>query len=87
MTIDRIFIGFMILVGVAIGVIVTLRPEVREFRVAPYFWVLIAMVAFEAVNFARGRGAPGTMIATEARLLGFVLGIVLMVVIPLLAGR
>lgn len=86
MTVDRVFIGFMIVVGIAVGVIVALRPEVREFRVSPYFWVLIAMVLFEVLNFARGRGAPGTTIAMEARILGFVLAIVLMVVIPTLVG-
>lgn len=86
MTIDRIFIGFMTVVGIAVGVIVTLRPEVRELRVSPYFWVLIAMVLFEVLNYVRGRGAPGTTLAMEARLLGFVLAIVLMIVIPTLAG-
>jgi hypothetical protein len=86
MTIDRIFIGFMAVIGIAVGVIVTLRPEVRELRISPYFWVLIAMILFEVLNFARGRGAPGTVLAMEARLLGFVLAIVLMIVIPSLAG-
>ena len=52
----------------------------------PYFWVLLAMALFELAAYARGRGAPGTMVAIEMRLLGFVLAIVLMVVIPILAG-
>jgi uncharacterized membrane protein HdeD (DUF308 family) len=86
MTIDRVFIGFMIAVGVAIGIVLILHPEAREFRVTPYFWVLIAMAIFEGVNFARFRGAPGTAIGMPTRLLGFALGIGLMVVIPLLAG-
>jgi membrane associated rhomboid family serine protease len=86
MTLDRIFIGFMIVVGVVVGTIVALRPEVRELRIQPYFWVLIAMLVFEALNYARGRGAPGTMLGMEARLLGFVTGIVLMIVIPTLTG-
>lgn len=85
MTINHIFLTFMLVVGAAVGVIVTLRPETREFRVAPYFWVLIAMAAFEGINFARARGAPGSMVGMDVRLAGFVLGIVLMVVIPLLA--
>jgi ABC-type dipeptide/oligopeptide/nickel transport system permease subunit len=50
------------------------------------FWVLIAMAAFELAAFARGRGEPGTVVAMEARLCGFVLAIVLMVVIPILSG-
>jgi hypothetical protein len=41
---------------------------------------------FELAAFARGRGAPGTVVAMEARLLGFVLAVVLMVVIPIVAG-
>jgi phosphatidylglycerophosphate synthase len=86
MTIDRFFIGFMMLAGVAVGAVLVIEPEARNYRIAPYFWVLIAMVVFELAAYARGRGAPGTMISTEARLLGFVLAIVIMVAIPAIAG-
>jgi len=86
MTINHLFLGFMVLAGAAAGAVVVAKPEVRDFRVPPYFWVLIAMALFEFAAFARGRGAPGTTVAMEVRLLGFVLGIVLMVVIPVLAG-
>ena len=44
------------------------------------------MAVFEFAAFARGRGAPGTMIAMEIRLLGFVLSVVLMILVPVLAG-
>jgi hypothetical protein len=86
MTIDRIFLGFMILTGTAVGALLVAMPAARDFRVPPYFWILIAMALFEFVAYARGRGAPGTTVAMEMRLLGFVLAIVLMVVIPILAG-
>jgi len=86
MTIDRIFIAFMVLAGLAVGGVLVIEPEARNYRIAPYFWVLIAMVVFELAAYARGRGAPGTMISTEARLLGFVMAIVIMVVIPIVAG-
>jgi len=86
MTIDRIFIAFMVITGIVVGAILVIEPESRNYRIAPYFWVLIAMVVFELAAYARGRGAPGTMISTEARLLGFVLAIVLMVAIPVVAG-
>jgi membrane associated rhomboid family serine protease len=68
------------------GAILIAAPESRNLRITPYFWVLIAMVCFELATFARGRGAPGTMISMEARLLGLVLAVVLMVVLPVLAG-
>jgi hypothetical protein len=86
MTINQLFLGFMCLVGAAVGVVLVLKPESRDFRVPPYFWVLIAMALFELVAFARSRGAPGTVVAMEARLAGFVLAIVVMVVIPIVAG-
>lgn len=86
MTLDRIFLAFMVAVGVASGVILVYWPEGRNAQVPPYFWVLIAMLIFELAAYARGRGAPGTMATMESRLLGFVLAIVLLVVIPILAG-
>ena len=85
-TINRIFLGFMIVAGLGAGALLVARPELREFRVSPYFWILIAMALFEFAAFARGRGAPGTTIAMEIRLLGFVLAVVLMVAVPILAG-
>jgi hypothetical protein len=85
-TIDRIFLAFMAVAGAVTGFVLVARPEMRDSRVSPYFWVLIAMALFELVAYARGRGAPGTTVSVEARLFGFVLVIVLMVIIPILAG-
>ena len=86
MTIDRIFLAFMAVCGVAAGGILIAAPESRDLRVTPYFWMLIAMALFELAAFARGRGAPGTVISIEARLLGLVLSVVLMVTLPIAAG-
>ena len=86
MSINHIFIAFMVIVGAAVGIALVIAPDLRNFRISPYFWVLIAMAIFELLAFARGRGAPGTVVAMEARLLGFVLAIVLMVAIPIIAG-
>lgn len=92
MSIDRIFVVFMIVVGATVGVVVVIAPQVREFRVPPYFWVLLAMAGFEVANFLRAKGikgegnAEGTMVGMDARLAGFVLGIVVMVVVPVLLG-
>ena len=84
MTIDRIFIAFIAVIGVA--VVLVIEPEGRNVKVLPYFWVLIAMAIFELAAYARGRGAPGTIVGMEIRILGYILAIVLMVVIPVLAG-
>jgi hypothetical protein len=59
MTINYIFFAFMGIVGAAVGISLVVAPELRDFRVSPYFWVLIAMAVFELAAFARGRGAPG----------------------------
>jgi hypothetical protein len=86
MTIDRLFIAFMTVCGLATAGILVFFPQSREFRVAPYFWVLIAMAIFEGIAFARNQGAPGTVIAMESRVIGFVVAIALMLVIPYMAG-
>jgi hypothetical protein len=86
MTIDRVFVAFMVICGLAAALVVVAWPESRIFMVGPYFWVLIAMVLFEGLNFARTRGAPGTVISIEARLIGFAVGIGLLIVIPIIAG-
>jgi hypothetical protein len=86
MSINHIFFAFMVVVGAAVGIALVIAPDLRNFRISPYFWVLIAMALFELLAFARGRGAPGTVVTMDARLLGFVLAIVLMIVIPIIAG-
>jgi hypothetical protein len=86
MTTDHIFLGFMGAVGIAAGAILIAKPETRDLRVPPYFWVLIAMVFFEVTLFAFWRGVPGRMVSNGARLLGFVLAVVTMIVMPILAG-
>jgi hypothetical protein len=44
------------------------------------------MALFELLAFARGRGAPGTAVTMDVRVSGFLMAIVLMVVIPIVAG-
>jgi hypothetical protein len=77
----------MTLCGLILAGLVLLFPRSRDFGIPPYFWVLIAMVLFEGIAFARNRGAPGTVIAVETRLIGFVIAIALLLVIPYLAGQ
>jgi hypothetical protein len=86
MTINHLFLAFMTLVGVIVGIVLVVSPESRDYKLPPYFWVLIAMAAFELIAFARGRGARGTVVSMDARLGGFVLAIVLMVAIPYVSG-
>ncbi|HKA80997.1 MAG TPA: hypothetical protein VKD43_13240, partial [Xanthobacteraceae bacterium] len=71
---------------IAIGAILVAVPRVQDFVIKPYFWVLIAVALFDVATYLYAKNAPGTMITMQARLLGFVIGVVLMVVIPTLAG-
>lgn len=76
----------MVAVGMVIGAILIALPEAGEFRVPPYFWVLIAMLLFEITLFVFFRGAPGRAISNGARVLGFVVAVVIMAVLPVVAG-
>ena len=86
MTLNRIFLGFMALVGVAVGMVLVVSPDVRSFVLPPYLWILLAMLLFELAVFLRTRRAPAEAIAMEMRLLALVLAVVLMEVPPIIAG-
>ena len=86
MSINHLFLAFMGVVGAAVGIVLVVEPETRDYRISPYFWVLLAMALFELLAFARGRGAPGTAVTMDVRVSGFLMAIVLMVVIPIVAG-
>jgi uncharacterized membrane protein HdeD (DUF308 family) len=86
MTLDRLFFTLMALAGVAAGGALVAAPQLQNFAIKPYFWILIAIAAFDLGVYVMRRNAPGTMLTMNARLLGLVIGVVLMVVIPTLAG-
>lgn len=86
MTLDRLFFLYMALVGAGSGAVLVAAPQLQDVWIKPYFWVLIAVVLFDLGAYLLGRNAPGTMLTMNARLLGFVIGVVLMVTVPTLAG-
>jgi hypothetical protein len=84
--INRIFLVFAFLVGIAVGGIIVLVPPSRTIGLPPYFWVLIAFALFEGIaHFQRG-GAAGPPITMPTRLIGFAIALALMVFIPMAAG-
>jgi hypothetical protein len=86
MTLSRVFFAYMALAGAATGAILVAAPHVQDFVVKPYFWILIAVGLFDGGIYLFGRTAPATMLTMNTRLIGFGIGIALMVAIPLLAG-
>ena len=77
----------MALIGCLTGAILIAAPNAGAGWFKPYFWVLIAVATFDVVMLLlRQAGRPATPVAMEAKLLGFVIGIVLMVAIPSIAG-
>lgn len=86
MTIDRIFLIYSALVGIAAAAVLIAVPATGDVAIKPYFWILIAIGVFDVVAFLRGRNAPGTMIAPNTRLFGLLIGGLLMMAITLAAG-
>jgi uncharacterized membrane protein HdeD (DUF308 family) len=86
MTTRHVFLAYMTAVGIAAGAVIVAAPHVTAFWLKPYFWVLIAVGVFDAALFLISRAAPTAMLAMDARMLGFVIGAVLMVAIPTVAG-
>jgi hypothetical protein len=86
MTIDRIFFGYIAMVGISTGAILVAAPSLGDGWFKPYFWMLIAVALFDGLAALYRHNQPGTALTMDARLLGFVIGIVLMVAIPWIAG-
>ena len=87
MNLDYLFFGFMAVVGAVSGAIIVAVPKAQNFVVAPYFWVLIAMAAFDLVVVVRRQTRPEMpMLTTPARLLGLIVGVGLMLLIAAMGG-
>ncbi len=86
MRIDRLFYVYMLAVGVAAAAVLVVEPKSGDFYIKPYFWVLLAVAAFDLVTYLLHRGVREKMVGMNARLLGFVLGIATMVVVKMLFG-
>ena len=76
----------MAMVGILTGAILIAAPSAGDSWFKPYFWVLIAVALFDGLAALNRHLQPGPALAMEARLLGFVIGIVLMVAMPSIAG-
>ena len=86
MTTRHVFLAYMAAVGIAAGAIIVALPSVTEHWLKPYFWILIAVGIFDGALFLIHRSGPMNMLPMDARMLGFVIGAVLMVAIPTVAG-
>jgi uncharacterized membrane protein HdeD (DUF308 family) len=86
MPLDRTFYFFMAAVGIFAGLVLVRSPEAGDLPIRPVFWILIAVGAFDLVTYLRGRAATGGLLPFNARILGFAIGIIWMMLIPYLAG-
>lgn len=86
MPLDRKFYFFMAAAGILAGLVLARSPEARDFVIKPVFWMLIAVAGFDLFSYLRGHVATGGMLGFNARLLGFAIGIIWMMLIPYLAG-
>jgi len=86
MTIQRIFLAYMALVGLASGTLLVIAPQTGEFFIKPYFWVLIAVALFEGGAAIYRKTTPIEILTTPVRFIGFAIGSVLLLAIPTIAG-
>lgn len=86
MPLDRTFYFVMAGIGIFVGLVLARSPDAGNVAIKPVFWILIAVGIFDLVTYLRGRAATGGMLPFNARILGFTIGIVWMMLIPWLAG-
>jgi hypothetical protein len=86
MAVDRYFFIMIFIAGILIGAVLVMKPEAAEASIPPYLWLLACMLVFETVAFLRGQGAPGTMSGMSTRVIGFAIGMALIVAIVFFTG-
>jgi hypothetical protein len=86
MTTTRIFYGYIVVVGILAGATLVAAPSVADFWLKPYFWMLIAVALFDVSAALCLGGPPGAALTMQTRLIGFAIGIVLMVALPSITG-
>ncbi len=86
MPVDRYFLMMIVAAGIVSGAVLVMRPELAEANLPPYLWLFACMLLFETGAFLIGKGAPGTMIGMSTRVIGFVIGMGLMIAIVFFSG-
>jgi hypothetical protein len=85
-TVNRIFVGYMLVIGLIVGGILAAAPQLGDLWIKPFFWVLIASFVFDVAVVWRARTVPDLRLGMEWRLLGFAAGIAVMLLILNVTG-
>ena len=85
MALRNIYFVYMALAGVAAGAVLVFTPEAGEV-IAPYFWILIAVAAFDLGLFLLLRVTPAQAVPIKVKVFGFLLGALLMFGVASLGG-
>jgi hypothetical protein len=75
--IDRIFYAYCLAAGIVLGAALVRWPQIADFTIKPFFWMLGIVAAFDLTAFVLGKGEPGTMLSGQARFIGLLVGIVI----------
>ena len=86
MPVERYFFAMIFAAGIVSGIVLAARPQAAEASIPPYLWLLACMLVFETAAFLRGRGAPGTMIGMSTRVIGFAIGMAIILGIVFFSG-
>jgi hypothetical protein len=75
--IERLFYAYCLAAGVILGAILWRWPQVADFTIKPFFWMLGVVAVFDLASFFFGKGEPGSMISGQARFIGLLVGVVI----------
>jgi len=84
--INQLLFAYMAAVGLAAGTGLVLAPQIQDFWIKPFFWILIALLIFDIGAHLVAQAAPGSLLTMPARLIALGIGIVAMMAIPAVAG-
>jgi hypothetical protein len=86
LTLDRIFYLYIAAAGFFFGLLFVHMTAAREFVIAPFFWIVLAIGLFEICNSFASRVSGAGVLTNRARVVGLCIGLAVMWAVTLYAG-
>ena len=82
----NVYIGLMLVAGVALGVLVRAKPAIGDGPIPPLLWLLLVSLVIDVAAMAILMQKGGSPISMNTRLVGFIGAALLYTGITMLAG-
>jgi len=84
--IGQIYLGLMIVAGLVVGGLHGYLPNAPIWQLPPLLWLLIVSLVFDVLSNMRARDGGGPPLDMTSRIIGFLAGGAVSIILPRLMG-